>query len=279
VELAARQRFRTPECCWPECNTNKAMTDRGKKPEVGVDVLLHLVVIGCTGAAMIILFSVAAASLLCIGKEPPTKSRIGLSVLPYADANAASLPPETSHPSLDSAATSAAFPPQGTPTSEMSVITGEEPAYERPSPERDPSTTTSETADVAVIPGLSTIATRSTEVSGSDHPTAVPLPVGDANSIPDAPQSVPTVMIPAEERDQVTPNVEIRQNQPGKLDQASPSLDKKTPAQIVQNNRVHGHLVSPNAAAFRYRVQKECGPIIFPALRRHCMASFGVHHR
>jgi hypothetical protein len=85
-------------------------------------------------------------------------------------------------------------------------------------------------------------------------------------------------MIPVEERDQVPPNVGIRQNQPGKLDQASLASDDKTPAQMVQNPRVDGHLLSPNAA-FRHRVQKECGPIIFPALRRHCIASFGIHYR
>jgi hypothetical protein len=45
-------------------------------------------------------------------------------------------------------------------------------------------------------------------------------------------------MIPAEKRDQTTPDVEIRQNQPGKLDQASVGSDDKTPAQISQNNRV-----------------------------------------
>jgi hypothetical protein len=84
-------------------------------------------------------------------------------------------------------------------------------------------------------------------------------------------------MIPAEERDQVPSNIEIRQNQPGKLDQASLASYDKTPTQIVQNNRVHGHLLGLNA--FRHRVQRECGPIIFPALRRHCMESFGIHYR
>jgi hypothetical protein len=85
-------------------------------------------------------------------------------------------------------------------------------------------------------------------------------------------------MMPAEERDQVAPNAENRQNQPGKLDRASPISNDKTAAQMVQNPRVHGHLLGPNAA-FRHRVQMECGPITFPALRRHCIASFGIHHR
>ena len=277
VEVAARQRFRTPECCWPECNTNTTMTDRGRKPGIGVDVLLHLVFIGLIGAATIILFSVAAVSFLDTGKEPLTTSRIGGSLLPYTDANAASVQPETSSTILDSAKIPE-FPPQGAPTSETSGVSGAEPAYERPSPERDPSTATSETADVAVIPGLSTITTRSTEVSGSDHPTAGPLPTADANTIPDTSRSVPTAMIPAEGRDQVAPNAEDRQNQPGKPDRASSGSNHKTAAQIVQEPRVHGQLFSPNAA-FQRRVQMECGPITFPALRRHCMASFGIHYR
>jgi hypothetical protein len=85
-------------------------------------------------------------------------------------------------------------------------------------------------------------------------------------------------MIPGEERDQVAPNTEDRQNQPGNLDRASPASNHEAAAQIVQNPRVDDHLLSPNAA-FRRRVQMECGPITFPALRRHCIASFGIHYR
>jgi hypothetical protein len=86
------------------------------------------------------------------------------------------------------------------------------------------------------------------------------------------------VTLPAEERDQVVPDGEIRQNQPGKLDGPSAASNDKPAAQMVQNPRVHGRLLSPNAA-FRRRVQMECGPITLPALRRHCMASFGIHYR
>jgi hypothetical protein len=254
------------------------VTDRSKKQAVGVDVLLHLVFIGLIGAATIILFSVAAVSFLDTGKEPLTTSRIGDSVPPYTDSNAASAQPETSSTILDSAKIPAAFPPEGAPTSETSGPSGAEPAHERPSPDLDASPTTSESADAALRPGVSAIVTRSTEISGSEHATAGPVPTADANTIPDFSRSVPTVTIPAEERDQVVPNAEIRQNQPGKLDRASQASNDKTPAQIVQNPRVHGHLLSSNAA-FRRRVQMECGPITFPALRRHCIASFGIHYR
>jgi len=80
--------------------------------------------------------------------------------------------------------------------------------------------------------------------------------------------------IPDEGRDQVSHNVEIQQNQPAMLDRDG--IDSG--AQKVQDQRVNRDLLSPNAA-FRYRVQKECGPIIFPELYRHCVASFGVHYR
>jgi hypothetical protein len=254
------------------------MTDQRMKPASRVEVLLHLVFIGLIGAATIILFSVAAVSFLDTGKEPLTTSRIGGSLLPYADANAASVQPETSSTILDSAKLPEAFPQQGAPTSETSGPSGAEPAHERPSPDRYASATRSEAADAALTPGVSAIVTRSTEISGSDHPTAGPLPTADADTIPDIARSVLTVMIPAEERDEVGPNAEDRQNQPGRLDRASPASNHKTATQIVQDPRVHGHLLSPNAA-FHHRVQKECGPIIFPALRRHCIASFGIHYR
>jgi hypothetical protein len=250
------------------------MTDRRTKPAVRVGVLLHLVFIGLIAAATILMFSVAAVSFLDTGKEPLTTSRIGGSVLPHTDAKAVSVQPETFPTILDSAKIPAPFQPQGAPISEMSGPSAVEPAHDPPPPDRDASTTTSESADAALTPGLSAIATRSTEVSGSEYPTTGRLPTANANTIPD----ISRVMIPAGERYQVAPNAEIRQNQPGQLDRASPASNDKTAAQIQQNPRVPGHLLGPNDA-FRRRVQMECGPITFSALRRHCMASFGIHYR
>ena len=277
VDLAIRQRSRISKCCCPDVNTYTTMTDRGKKPRVGVDVLLHLVFIGLIGAATIMLFSVAAVSFLDTGEELLTTPRIGDSLLPHTDANAASVQPETSLTILDSAKI-AEFPLKGAPTSETSGPSGAEPAHERPSPDRDASTTIPEAADAALTPGVSAIATRSTEVNGSDHPTAGPLPTAGANTISDASRSLPAVIIPAEERGQAAPNAEDRQNEPGKLDRASPASNHKTVAPIAQDPRARGHLLSPNAA-FQRRVQMERGPITFPALRRHCIASFGIHYR
>ena len=254
------------------------MTDLTAKTAIRGDVL-HLVFIGFIGVATSILCGVAALPLLGIGQEPVTTSRIGHNVLPpYTHANAVSVPPETSPTNLDSAKVLPAFPRQDATISATSAVTGGEPTDEQPLPDGDASTTTSDTADVALIPDFSIIATRPTEISGSDHATTEPLAVAAPIIIPDASRSVPTAIIPAEERDQTPPDAEIRQNRPGKLERASPASNDKTAAQRVQNPRVHGHLLNPNAA-FNQRVQKECGPITFPALRRHCMASFGIHHQ
>jgi hypothetical protein len=253
---------------------NTIMIEQRMKPASRVDVVLHLVFIGLIGAATIILFSVAAVSFLDNGKELLTTSRIGGSLLPYTDANAASVQPETSSTILDSGKIPA-FPMQGAPSSETSGSSRAEPAHERPPPDRAASTTTSE---AALTPGVSVIATRSTEVSGSEHVPAGPRPTADANTIPDISRRVPTVMIPAEQWDPVASNAENRQNQPGKLDRASPASNDKMAAPIAQNPRVHGHILGLNAA-FQRRVQVECGPITFPALRRHCIASFGFHYR
>jgi hypothetical protein len=51
------------------------MTDRRKKPAVRVDVLLHFFS-WLIGAVTIILLSIAAVSLLGIGKEPATSSAL-----------------------------------------------------------------------------------------------------------------------------------------------------------------------------------------------------------
>jgi hypothetical protein len=276
VELATQQQFRIPQAAGLNV-MNTTMIDRRMKPASRVDVVLHLVFIGLIGAATIILFSVAAVSFLETGNEPLTTSRIGGRLRPYSDANAASVQPETSSTILDSAKIPA-LPLQGAPSSETSGSSRAEPAHERPSPDRAASTTTSEAATAALTPGVSVIATRSTEVSGSEHATAGPKPTADANTLPDISRSVPTGMIPAEERDRVAPNVEDRQNQPGKLDRVSPASNDKMAAPIAQNPRVHGHILGSNAA-FQRRVQVECGPITFPALRRHCIASFGINYR
>jgi len=83
---------------------------------------------------------------------------------------------------------------------------------------------------------------------------------------------------PAEEREQRSSEPEVQRNQPIKIDEGKPGSDEKAAIQNVQNHRVQRIPVSPNPVLHN-RVQKECGSIIFPTLRRHCVASFGIHYR
>jgi hypothetical protein len=120
---------------------------------------------------------------------------------------------------------------------------------------------------------------QSIEISGPESAAAEGRPiVDDVSAIPDASRQTVPSEIPDEGRGEVSRAVEIQQDQPAHLDLYDLPTEREAPAQKVQNQRVHRHLLSSNAA-FRSRVQKECGSIIFPALRRHCVASFGIHYR
>jgi hypothetical protein len=253
------------------------MTDRSKKAVVTVDMVLHLVSIGFVGAATVILFSVASVSLLGPGKEPLTGCRIGDAVFRCTNGNAAPIPAQTYSPTLELAKILSASPPQGASISEAPEVRGAKPGFELPSPDHDASTTISEARDAALRPGALITQTQSTEVSGSEQAATERLLIADeVNATPDTSRGTVPTEIPNERVDQISRSVEIKQNQPTKLDQDDAAPEENARAQKVQDQRVNRHLLSPNAA-FRYRVQKECGPIIFPALHRHCVASFGVH--
>src|SRR5260370_3095768 len=254
------------------------MKDRSKKALVTVDTLCHLASIGLVGAATIILFGVASVSLLGTGKEPPTGSRIG-GVFQYTDGDAKPIPAPPYSPTLDSAKILPVVPPQRASTSETPQVSGGKPGFELPSPDPDASTSASQARDAALIPGPAITKTESTEVSGSDESAERPPIADEVSATPDAySRLIVPSEIPNEPRDQPSSNFEMQQNPPAMLGQHTVASDEKVPAQKGQNQRVHRDLPSPNAA-LRNRVQKECGPIVFPALHRHCVASFGIHYR
>jgi hypothetical protein len=269
----------TIACGGPLLDTSRAATtsDRSKKAVVTADMVSHLVSIGFVGAATIILFSVASVSLLGPGKEPLAGCRIGDDVLRYTNGNAAPIPAQTDPLTLELAKILPASLPQGASISEAPEVRGAKPGFELPSPDHDASTTISEARDAVLRGGALITKTPSIEVSGSEQAATERLPIADeVNATPDASRGTEPTEIPNERLDQISGNVQIQQNQPAKLDQDYAASEENARAQKVQDQRVSRHLLSPNAA-FRYRVQKECGPIIFPALHRHCVASFGVH--
>jgi hypothetical protein len=143
------------------------------------------------------------------------------------------------------------LPPQGASISETSKVS----AVKLLLPDESASVTKSGISDAGQIPSAPNTKTQSAEVGGPEQAaTGRRLSADGPSATPDASPRTVLSKIPDEGRDLVSRNVQIQHNEPATLDRE----DK---------------------AAFRYRVQKECGPIIFPALYRHCVASFGVHHR
>jgi hypothetical protein len=114
-------------------------------------------------------------------------------------------------------------------------------------------------------------AAAKSEVSSSGRPPSKPTPMSDeASSPPDRPDR-PAPELPATDGPQ--------QNEPAERDQAALLSDGNTPEQSAHDRHASSYALDPHAA-FRYRVKKECGPIINdPALYRHCVSTFGVRYR
>jgi hypothetical protein len=250
---------------------------RNDKRAATAGVLLHLVFISLIGAATVILFAVASVAFLSTIREPITASRVDERILLSSDPSPEPSSEQHSAPKPDVAEMRPAFAPQTALNREEPEIAGAKTSFERPSSQRTFSTTT-EPPDAFPTRDRSAAPTHSTEAHGSEPMPAEPLPTADTSVIPETGPSVPPVPTRAELRDQIPGDAEFQQSQPTKLDQDNPASDEKAPAQKAQNRRVSRKTVIQDAD-LRNRVQKECGPIIFPALRRHCVASFGIHYR
>jgi hypothetical protein len=233
-----------------------------KKAAVTVGIIFDLASLELVGAVTIMLFGFASVPLLGSGK-PVSGFRIGDSVFRYDDGNAALFLAQTYSPILDLSTFLPAFPPRGLPRPHRFDRMGAMPDFELPSPDH----------------GASTTPPQSTEVSVSEQGAADWRPAADeVGTMPYAlHRGVPTE-IPDEGRDPVFSYIEPRQQQPAALDQLNLALDARTPASKVQSRRVNRRLMGSDPS-FRARVHKECGPIILPALYRHCVDSFGVHYR
>jgi hypothetical protein len=246
------------------------MSDRSKGSS-GISGVLHLIAFGFVGAATVTVFSVAAVALLGIGKVPLASSG-GVSVSRDDDINIAPIPVQIYWPALASAKLPLARPAQAPSTPEATEISDPKPALERPSLDDDASTVTSGTArELGGPPPITN--TQSTEVNRSEPSVTERRPIGD--QMPVAPDLLQQTKRDEslDARDQV---LEMQGNQPANLDQDDLPSDRKVPPQNAQR-RADLRLLGPNS--FRSRVRKECGSIIFPALYRQCVASFGAHHR
>jgi hypothetical protein len=252
------------------------MSDRSKGSS-GTSGILHLLSFGFVGAATVTVFSVAVVSLLGIGKVPLASSG-GASVFRDADLNVAPIPVQTYWPTLASATLPLASPAQAQSTPEPPEVSDPKPAHERPSLDDNASTVTSETARELGGPPPITH-TRSTEVNRSEPSVTERRPICDqVSGAPDLLQQTEQDEGPDDPRGHVLRTIEIQRNQSAKLEQDDFASDQKAPPQNAQRQRADLHLLSPSAA-FRSRVRKECGSIIFRTLYRHCVASFGAHYR
>jgi hypothetical protein len=231
------------------------MIDRTKKAAVTTGTLLYLASVALAGAATITSFGIASISFLGTPTDAAMQSRLSDNILRHNRGNDAAAPEQTNSPPPDLAMLLPSFPERQASTSEPVEVTEAEP---------DPHS----------------IKTQSIEGSGSEKPAAAePGPITDevdATAITSQPNAVSDV--PDEGRDQLSRSVEFQRNQPPQHHQDHLGSDAKAPARKVENRSVPSQLLSPDAA-FRSRVQKECGPIIFPKLYRHCVASFGVYPR
>jgi hypothetical protein len=256
-------------------HTDTVTTGRRNKPVASAGVFLHLLFIAVIGAATVIMLGVASMSLLD-SKGSSTRPRIGSAVLPHTDPNAEAISSEASSPILPSPKSLPTASPPSALIDETSELTETTPSSESPAHLRDASAVPSETPDpLPVRHPFSTDAIRPTEVERIETPREA-LPPAEASVTPDVIPSPPSLTIPPEKGDRIRGEDEIQQHQPANSVQGDLILDDKALAQKVRNKGVHRHPGNPNTV-MQSRVQKECGPIIFPALRRHCIASFGMH--
>jgi hypothetical protein len=243
-----------------QCSAKSTVTGSNKKAAVTAGIIFDLASLGLVGAVTIMLFGFASVPLLGSG-EPVNGFRIGDSVFRYDDGNALFLAP-TYSPTLDLSTFLPAFPTRGLSRPHRFDQMGAKPDFVLPLSDH----------------GASITPSHFTEVSVPEQPVADRRPAADdVRTMPDAlPRSVPTE-IPDEGHHSASADIEFQQ-QPATLDQHNLALDARTPAPKLQNRRGNTRLMGSDPS-FRDRVHKECGPIIFPALYRHCVASFGVHYR
>ena len=246
------------------------LTERSKRsPETSG--VLHLVAFGLAAAATITPFTVASVSLFGDGQEPHASSQSDRHGFRYTDDKPAPFSPQTYSPSSASATLPLAAPAQAASSSEIPAASDSRPGLELPS------------YDARLVlearpelEGSAITKSQSAQVSGSEQPDIEGRPFGDELSAAAGPFRQPA---PVENPDdEISRNLLNQRDEPAKFHQNNAPSDAEAPPMGVQKQSLHLQLVDPNSA-FRARVQKECGPITFPALYRHCVASFRVRHR
>jgi hypothetical protein len=119
------------------------------------------------------------------------------------------------------------------------------------------------------------------EVSGGQS-VSEPLSPGASEAI--APQeaslsgAASPQAIPAEQPDRVSRGIETPHNQEVKLDADDVASNEKMPKQAIQQSQSHDSYFRTNAASWRARLTRECGPIKYRALYNDCVRSFRAQY-
>jgi hypothetical protein len=240
----------------------------------------HLVLIGLVAATTVILFSLASEPLLGIGKAPIIGVYIAMEESDEADGQIPAVPAPTYSPMSEAEKVLPAFPSQHARGSEVSEAGRAKPDFEPASPDPDASTTPVAAGVPILTQDIRITNAQSIEQLGSIETAAAEgRPIADGiGTAPDVSRQTVPSEIPDEGRREVSHSIEIPQDEPANLYHDNLPPEQKAPAQDRHDQPLHHRPLSSNTA-LNSRVQKECGSIIFPALRRHCVASFGIHDR
>jgi hypothetical protein len=227
--------------------------------------LLDLVSVWFVAATTIIFFGIASLSFLHFSKEIPRVSDIRdrgvavklerFNVFPHIHSNAA---PAALVPAMTTLPSSVAKAIPRTSTT-RGPATGNA---------RPPESSGARPVSAPLPPGAS-------EASGARH-NSEPflLGINEEAATPDESQggALPTPAVPTQQRDQPFHEFETHHNQNVGLDGNNAVLREKTAVQSMPKSQSH------NAAFWRYRLRKECGPIRDPALSADCVRSFSAQY-
>lgn len=85
--------------------------------------------------------------------------------------------------------------------------------------------------------------------------------------------------IPADQPDWVSRGIQVQDHQAVKRDaDDAASPHEQMPEQVIQQGKSHEYYLRTNAAAWKYHLKKECGPIKDRALYNDCFRSFRAQY-
>jgi len=240
-------------------------SDQIDKPRLAEGVLLYLVSVALVAAAIIVLFSAAATSLLDTSKETLIGSRIDNSpaegasignVVFYTGSGAAPVPAQTESPSWREVNNM----PPATLVPQPFGMPGEKTVAE-PAPEPPPNGDVS--AATAEIPhgstqGASTDDTPPPELSRSRAAIVQPLSIADEARATEhaSGATMPPLATSDQQRDQILQNVEIQRNDHANLEQGSATLTTKSrfpeEPQVKESTGFYGSTARPRSPPLRH---------------------------